>query len=446
MPLQPNSPLRRKTTLTGTGELNSPTKKVKKILLLVHGIRTHASWQTLVTALLTKESDTIVIPIKFGYFDLFRFWMPFDVFRRGPIDRLRIQIESALDQYKGHELFILAHSYGTYATVNVLLQNPKLQISGMVLCGSIIPKDFDWWRIHNQIKAPIKRDAIINECGNRDIWPVLAQSTTWGYGASGTDGFGSVSVRDRYHPIGHSSYFTVDFVKKYWLPIIRGEKVDFSETDRAGEPSPRWFLLLRLPYKWLVVLAPFLLALTLVINPPSATEVVLMDSNAIKYHPDTPGSNARFIREMIDELPLQARTSYEAVYKGFDSDKQIIARHPQLIIIHLSAFYDQSKEEDDLDLRELERSDKEFRSFISLMYKSTNAKFLVYTRGLADIDAYSPEQQLALRRGYDAQKTFLRTPPIQSRAVLFEISSPDLFKDGATKREFKELMQSLLSS
>ena len=179
-------------------------------------------------------------------------------------------------------------------------------------------------------------------------------------------------------------------------------------------------------------------------SQPKPIEVVIMDSSELKYHPNTPGSNARLIREMIDDFRVPVHTTHELAYKGFDNDQVIIDRTPDLIIIHLTSFYDREKK-GGLDLAELERSDREFQSFISLMYEKTDAKFLIYTRGLSDIDMLPAEQHAAVKRGYARQKEFISKPPIGNRAKLFEISSPNRFEDGVVKRDFKALFQSMLA-
>ncbi len=116
--------------------------------------------------------------------------------------------------------------------------------------------------MENQILPQNKRDAIINECGIRDHWPVIAKSVSWDYGASGTYGFGSFNVRDRFHPLGHSGYFETDFVRQYWVPAVAGKPIDFSITDTKGEGSPFWFGMLRIPFRWLIVVgAPVLIAI-----------------------------------------------------------------------------------------------------------------------------------------------------------------------------------------
>jgi len=142
------------------------------------------------------------------------------------------------------------------------LTNAYFKFDRIILCGSILPENFDWSRVENQIIPENKRDAIINECGIKDMWPALARSTSWGYGASGTYGFGSYNVRDRFHPIGHSGYFDKEFVQKYWVSAAAGNPIDFSETDSTGAGTPSWFGIFGFPLRWIIVVGvPVVLAL-----------------------------------------------------------------------------------------------------------------------------------------------------------------------------------------
>jgi len=63
------------------------------IVVLIHGIRTRAFWQGRMASIIQRETGATVIPLKYGYLDLLRFWCPFSICRRGPIERLRKQIE-----------------------------------------------------------------------------------------------------------------------------------------------------------------------------------------------------------------------------------------------------------------------------------------------------------------------------------------------------------------
>jgi formylglycine-generating enzyme required for sulfatase activity/pimeloyl-ACP methyl ester carboxylesterase len=224
----------------------------KTVVILIHGIRTEAWWQDRVSFILEHEADATVIPLKYGYFDLLRFWCPFGICRDKPIKRLHDEIADIREQYKDFRLVVIAHSYGTYAFSRILLANPYFKFDRVILCGSIIRESFDWSRVEDQILAESKRDGIINECGTKDVWPVLARSASWDYGASGTYGFGTFDVRDRFHPNRHSDFFQTDFVRTYWVPAVIDKPIDFSTSDAPNDGAPSWFGIFRLPLRRLV--------------------------------------------------------------------------------------------------------------------------------------------------------------------------------------------------
>jgi pimeloyl-ACP methyl ester carboxylesterase len=224
-----------------------------QVVLLIHGIRTEADWGPMVRSKLEVPGQVEVIPIKYGYFDAFRFWFPFWT-RNKPIEKVYVQIRVALQKYKREhpdaKLSIIAHSFGTYVIGNILKRGFDLQVHRLILCGSVLRQDFPW----EQYQGRFDDDKVINECGKSDIWPVLAQSCSWGYGASGTFGFGAVLVKDRFHAEGHGQYFHPEFVEKYWAPFIRRGKVESTDFEMTMPPTPWWVSLLGvLPIKWLIV-------------------------------------------------------------------------------------------------------------------------------------------------------------------------------------------------
>jgi len=227
----------------------------KQIVLLIHGIRTRAWWQGEVKALIEADTGATVIPLKYGYFDVFRFWCPLGICRQGPIARLHRELRDAIREFAGHDVSVIAHSYGTYALSRILMEHSDIALRRIILCGSIIPNTFSWSRIATQIRDQPMRDAVLNECGTKDIWPVLAASLTWGYGTSSTHGFGSVEVRDRIHAMPHGGYFDRAFVRKFWLPFLARGQIVASSVERAGTATPWWFSVLAWPWKWAAVAA-----------------------------------------------------------------------------------------------------------------------------------------------------------------------------------------------
>ena len=237
------------------------TEERPQVVLLVHGIRTPATWQGMVKQALQREGRTTVFPSKYGYFDALRFWCPLFT-RQRPIDELLYKIEDVLAGSPSAEMVIAAHSFGTYAVTKILRQKPGIRPSRMILCGSIVSRRFRWDLLPNRPK-------VINDCGSRDIWPILAQSTTWGYGATGVLGFGFPNVKDRFHDMSHSDYFDEAFVEKYWRPWVQEVQYVESEYEMSlyNRPVPVWRLMLSIfPLKYL----PFILAVIAVFWYPVA--------------------------------------------------------------------------------------------------------------------------------------------------------------------------------
>jgi pimeloyl-ACP methyl ester carboxylesterase len=152
---------------------------------------------------------------------------------------------------------MIAHSFGTYVVGKILQRHFDLHVHRLILCGSVLPQNFPW----NQLQGRFDDDKVVNECGKADIWPVLAKSLSWGYGASGTHGFGAVLVKDRYHAGGHDQYFDLDFVDKFWAPFIHRGEYQGTDFELKMPTTPWWMSLLGiLPVKWVIVSAAALLA------------------------------------------------------------------------------------------------------------------------------------------------------------------------------------------
>lgn len=220
----------------------------KQVVLLIHGIRTRAEWQDSLCSFLEKEENVSVEPIYYGYFDVFRFLSPFFT-RHAPISRIEREIRRAIDRYPNHQLTIIAHSFGTYAVGEVLKKHPEIKLHKLILCGSIIHQNYPWDRVEKyQIHG-----SVINECGVKDIWPILAGSMSWGYHSTGTFGFGTIGIKDRFHDGGHSDFLNLSFAEKYWIPFLF--EGDFIKTKRPN--TSFWYTsflnFLSIPWKYIFI-------------------------------------------------------------------------------------------------------------------------------------------------------------------------------------------------
>ena len=134
----------------------------------------------------------------------------------------------------------------------------------IIFCGSIVNSLFPFEQISDRFCSPV-----LNEIGTKDVWPALAESVTWGYRASGTNGFNRPDVRDRHHADSdHSDFLKPCFCREYWVPFLRHGRV--VSTSATGSRSPWWIRLvsaLRLKYAPLIVCAFTLVFSQLVRSP-----------------------------------------------------------------------------------------------------------------------------------------------------------------------------------
>jgi len=165
----------------------------RHVVAVIHGIRTEAAWAELVKSILEAETGAIVEPIRYGYLDVVRFLFP--VGTRGAVIREVHEKLQAIQLYnRGCDLSVVAHSFGTYIIARLLKQDRFLRLSRVVFCGSIVRRRYPWVDVAHKIAA----SKVLNDCGTQDIWPPIARAVTYGYGPTGTFGFGDPKVRDRF--------------------------------------------------------------------------------------------------------------------------------------------------------------------------------------------------------------------------------------------------------
>lgn len=198
--------------VTPIGTSESPTH----VVIIVHGIRDFALWQTTVGAEL-EDSGLKVEPINYGRFNLLEFILPTNFFRRRAIETVWRQIRIVRQNNPTSRISIIAHSFGTYVVSHLLKQNFDISFHRIIFCGSVVEYGFEYEQFQSRFLPPI-----INEVGTRDVWPAIAESVTFGYGSAGTYGFRRPLVRDRWHNGAKHGYFlNRAFCANFWVTFLQ---------------------------------------------------------------------------------------------------------------------------------------------------------------------------------------------------------------------------------
>jgi nucleoside phosphorylase len=233
----PAQMLKKLVSSTARGEKSSSAQARTHVVILVHGIRDFALWQTNVRDSLEKEGFKSE-STNYGRFNLIEFLLPFSYFRRKAIDIVWRQIRIVKQNNEGALLSVIAHSFGTYVIARLMQDNFDIKFHRVIFCGSVVRYSFPFEQIQNRFQEPI-----INDVGTSDIWPGMAESLTTGYGSAGSYGFRRPLVRDRWHNGARHGYFlSAEFCKKYWVPLLRNDT--FVSGADAPESPPLWLRVL----------------------------------------------------------------------------------------------------------------------------------------------------------------------------------------------------------
>lgn len=202
-----------------------------RLVFSIHGIRTKANWQKLLSRILKKENIAYE-PYNYGFYGLFKFLFrpsnesmvnKFYEFYSFTISKEKYQI-SLLSNFERPS--IIVHSFGSYILGYCLLKNPDVKFDKIILCGSILPSDFDWATILLREQA----NAILNEYGVEDIWSKIVGKIVPKTGDSGATGFKVQSIQllqKRYDYFKHSDYFRGQHISEFWLPFIKKQPCRF---------------------------------------------------------------------------------------------------------------------------------------------------------------------------------------------------------------------------
>ena len=199
----------------------------KQLVAVIHGIRDQGEWMDMVKQVLADPDAGVVVElIDLGeYFDGWKFMRGES---SGALNEFARKLRLAIRAHSPDVKTVIAHSFGTWLLIRSADEHADLGIDLAILCGSVVP------RRHRFERMAARPKIIVNECGARDVWPIMAEGFAFcraygAYGAGGVWGFRVAGVVDRFHDLGHSGYLQEDFVRSFWKPLIA----------RSGDPSWR---------------------------------------------------------------------------------------------------------------------------------------------------------------------------------------------------------------
>lgn len=205
-----------------------------EVVILVHGIRDRALWQSEIRAALRSEGFDVALT-NYERFDLLRFLIPIPVFRNAVLRSIRDQIRSVRLQNPNKDMSVIAHSFGTYVMSRVMNEEFDINFKRIIFCGGVYSNKIKFEQFSNRFLPPI-----LNEIGTKDYFPALANSITWGYGSPGTFGFRRPLFEDRWHKdAGHSYFLSKEFCARYWVPFLSTGNINGGE---ESPDQPHWMI------------------------------------------------------------------------------------------------------------------------------------------------------------------------------------------------------------
>lgn len=127
---------------------------------------------------------------------------------------------------------VVAHSFGTYILGYTLLRFDFIKFDKVILCGSILPKDFPWGQLIDRGQV----QSVRNEYGVRDPWAKRVQCFVRGTGPSGAEGFTCNHERlvQEQFDYNHSEYFGRDHMEDRWFPFLEQFQEHVPRPQGAG--------------------------------------------------------------------------------------------------------------------------------------------------------------------------------------------------------------------
>jgi hypothetical protein len=227
------------STAQGPAEGADRHSAIPHLVIIVPGIRDRGGDWNVVCRELQMAGLSATIAGWAEFFSLPRFLVPAPWFRRIAMRSLLRRISRAIQAYtyEGQlpRVSFIGHSFGSYILSYVLRKEPSIQTYRLILCGSVLGRDFDFTNFMQRFEGPV-----INDVGKKDDWPFWASCVTFGYGTVGTYGYIGEPVVDRFHKcVGHSDFSEPGFCAQWWIPYLQATGRDGIALPPPGDNVPR---------------------------------------------------------------------------------------------------------------------------------------------------------------------------------------------------------------
>jgi hypothetical protein len=173
-----------------------------RIVITLHGIRTHGPWQKGLATVLAKH-DMVPYPLDYGFFSMLAFLSSCK--RKAKLHWFHGQYDDICHRENIKRPSIIAHSFGTYLTAELLRNYPEVKFDKIIFTGAIVDENYEWkTRFDNGQVLHVR-----NDVATKDVWPGWAKKVIPRAGTSGSKGFISnlPGVEQQPYPLEHSDTF-----------------------------------------------------------------------------------------------------------------------------------------------------------------------------------------------------------------------------------------------
>lgn len=247
---------------TADAKAKESSPQPRHVVGLIHGIRTYGRWMERVRDVMERESEGQIraFPIKYGFFNVFKFLAPWAHWRKSAVDHVVKQIRQLQKRFPTSEISLVAHSFGAYCSCRTLIDQPNIQVRYLIICGAVAPPGYPWWLIHPHLSGDVQ-----NHYSNRDGWPAVGAAASLRYDPIGTfGGPEAAGIRNVEHNRGHGDYFEDAVARKWTRFILTGEIYALEPSESKGRTWTSWPCTCLLAsigvLKWMAVLLPVFLA------------------------------------------------------------------------------------------------------------------------------------------------------------------------------------------